>query len=88
MFARHVMLNVVFFFSLEIAEIILVQISFDGNYSENPPNVMNKYIFERLQHAVNWNFASYIDIVYSGAYNFTKCETNEKAKRRFKSIIK
>lgn len=74
-------------FFLEIAETVLVQISFDGNYSENPPNVMKKYIFERLQHAVNWNFASYIDIVYTGAYNFTECETNEKAVRMLKSII-
>lgn len=49
---------------------------------------MNKYIFKRLQHAVNWNFASYIDIVYNGAYNFTECETNEKAERKLKSIIK
>lgn len=71
---------------LETMETFLVQISFDENYSENPPNLMNENTFERLSHAVNWNFASYIDIVYTGAYRFINCETNRKASRTLKGL--
>lgn len=60
-------------------EISLVQISFDGNCSWNPPCLMDKTIFEKLKNATERNFASYINIIYTDAFHFIDCDINELA---------
>lgn len=65
----------------------VVQISFDGNCSWNPPSLMTDTIFEALQNNVKIFFDSYINIIYTDDYNFTKCCNNEKAAKDIKSYL-
>nr|XP_034316031.1 serine-rich adhesin for platelets-like isoform X2 [Crassostrea gigas] len=62
----------------------LVHISFDGNCSRFPPNLMNDSLFEELKNTVNWNFESYIDIIYTDDYLFTDCDINIKAAKKLR----
>lgn len=77
-----------FFFTLENKDIILVQISFDGNNIENPPNLMTDDTFEGIKIRLNRNFASYINIVYTGKHDFQKCDINRNAEIKLKSLSK
>lgn len=63
-------------------DIILIQISFDGNNSDCPPDLMEGYSFQRLKNEVNLNFVSCINIIYTGNYDFKDCDINNKAKRK------
>lgn len=76
----------VFFFGVDVKEIILIQISFDGNNNINPPNVMNEDIFESVKRKVMWDIASYINIIYTDLYNFEDCDINEIAARKLYSL--
>lgn len=76
------------FFSLENNDMILVQISFDGNNIENPPNLMTDDTFERIQIRLKRKFASYINIVYTGKHNFEDCDINRNAANKLKSLSK
>lgn len=76
------------FLSLENNDMILVQISFDGNNSENPPNLMTDDTFERIQIRLKRKFASYINIVYTGKHNFEDCDNNRNAANKLKSLLK
>lgn len=76
------------FFSLENNDMILVQISFDGNNSENPPNLMTDDTFERIQIRLKRKFASYINIVYTGKHNFEDCDMNRNAANKLTSLSK
>lgn len=60
-------------------EISLVQISFDGNCSWNPPYLMDRNMFEKLQNASGMNFNSYINIIYTDAFHFMDCDINQLA---------
>lgn len=75
-----------FFFTLENEDIILVQISFDGNNIESPPNLMTDDTFERIKIRLNRNFASFINVVYTGKHNFEKCDINRKAAYKLMSL--
>lgn len=75
-----------FFFSLENEDIILVQISFDGNNIENPPNLMTDDTFERINMRLKGNFASYVNIVYTGKHDFQECDINRNAANKLKII--
>lgn len=68
-----------FFFTLENKDIILVQISFDGNNIDNPPNLMTDDTFEVIKIRLNQNFASCINIVYTGKHDFKDCGINRNA---------
>lgn len=78
----------IFFLTLENKDIILVQISFDGNNIENPPNLMTDDTFEGIKIRLNRNFASYINIVYTGKHDFQKCDINRNAEIKLKSLSK
>lgn len=67
-------------------EISIVQISFDGNCSWNPPCLMDKTIFEKLKNATERNFASYINIIYTDAFHFIDCDINELAAETLKAL--
>lgn len=67
-------------------EISLVQISFDGNCSWNPPCLMDKTIFEKLKNATERNFASYINIIYTDAFHFIDCDINELAAETLRAL--
>lgn len=69
-------------------EITLVQISFDGNNSINPPNLAKGSTFATLKAEFALNLVSCIDIIYKDEYNFEKCEINEKAARNLISLSK
>lgn len=60
-------------------EISLVQISFDGNCSWNPPYLMDRNMFEKLQNASGMNFNSYVNIIYTDAFHFMDCDINQLA---------
>lgn len=60
-------------------DIRLVQISFDGNNSSNPPNLIDGNTFERVNNKVNGIINSCIDVVYKDAYEFIHCDVNQKA---------
>lgn len=60
-------------------DIWLVQISFDGNNSSNPPNLIEGDIFERVNNEVNGLIHSCIDIIYKDAYEFIHCDVNQNA---------
>lgn len=72
----------------EKEDVILVHISFDGNNIENPPNLMTDDTFERINMRLKRNFASYINIVYTGKYNFQDCFINRDAADKLKSLSK
>lgn len=61
--------------------ITLIQLSFDGNNRNHPPNLMNEDTFERLKHRFELRFASFINIIFTDLYRFEKCDINEKAAR-------
>lgn len=65
----------------------LVQISFDGNCSQNPPNLMTNTVFDALQNNVNIYFDLYINIIYTDDYNFIKCKKNEEATEGIKLYL-
>lgn len=67
-------------------EISIVQISFDGNCSWNPPCLMDKTIFEKLKNATERNFASYVNIIYTDAFHFIDCDINELAAETLKAL--
>lgn len=73
-------------FSVENEDIILVQISFDGNNIENPPNLMTDDTFEGIKIRLKQNFASYLNIVYTGKHNFEICNINRNAANKLKSL--
>lgn len=75
----RVLLSWLFFFTLENKDIILVQISFDGNNIDNPPNLMTDDTFEVIKIRLNQNFASCINIVYTGKHDFKDCGINRNA---------
>lgn len=79
---------IVFFFSLENEDIILVQISFDGNNIKNPPNLMTEDTFEGIKKRLNQHFASYINIVYTGHHDFLECDINGNAANYLKELSK
>lgn len=84
----RVLLSWLFFLTLENKDIILVQISFDGNNIENPPNLMTDDTFEGIKIRLNRNFASYINIVYTGKHDFQECDINRNAEIKLKSLSK
>lgn len=69
-------------------DIILVQISFDGNNIENPPNLMTGDTFERIKIRLKRNLTSYINIVYTGKHDFQNCDINRNAAKMLKSLSK
>lgn len=75
-----------FFFPVDIKDIILIHISFDGNNSINPPNVMNESIFESVKRNVMWDIASYVNIIYTDMYTFEDCDINKSAVRELYSL--
>lgn len=56
-----------------------MQISFDGNNSSNPPNLIDGDIFQRVNNKVNGLIYSCIDVIYKDAYEFIHCAVNKKA---------
>lgn len=60
-------------------DIRLVQISFDGNNTNNPPNLIEGDAFERVNNEVNGLVNSCIDVIYKDAYEFIHCDVNQKA---------
>lgn len=60
-------------------DIRLVQISFDGNNTNNPPNLIEGDVFERVNNEVNGLVNSCIDVIYKDAYEFIHCDVNQKA---------
>lgn len=70
-------------FFLAVKDIRLIQISFDGNNSRNPPNLIEGDIFERVQYEVKLKTGfcinSCIDVIYKDAYEFIQCEINQTA---------
>lgn len=76
------------FFLIGNEDIILIQISFDGNNIENPPNLMTDDTFERIQIRLKQRFTSYINIVYTGKHNFQNCDINRNAAEKMKSLSK
>lgn len=77
-----------YFFLIGNEDIILIQISFDGNNIENPPNLMTDDTFERIQIRLKQRFTSYINIVYTGKHNFQNCDINRNAAEKMKSLSK
>lgn len=75
-------------FFLGNEDIILIQISFDGNNIENPPNLMTDDTFERIKIRLKRKFASYINIVYTGKHSFEDCDINRNAAEKMKSLSK
>lgn len=76
--------NISKFFFVDIKDIILIQISFDGNNSINPPNVINESIFESVKRNVEWDIASYVNIIYTDT--FEDCDINRSAVRELYSL--
>lgn len=70
----------------EYSEVILVQISFDGNFSSNPPNMMDDVLFEKLEIAVARKFNSYINIVYADGYDYTNSPFNMESAERLNNM--
>nr|XP_034321646.1 uncharacterized protein LOC117688069 isoform X2 [Crassostrea gigas] len=69
-------------------EFTLVQISFDGNNSINPQNLVKGSTFATLKAEFEFNLVSCIDIIYRDEYDFENCEINEKAARNLISLSK
>lgn len=67
-------------------DITLIQMSFDGNNATSPPNLMNEDIFERIKIKVRWDFASFINIIYSNDYNFEAGVTNKIAAEKLRAV--
>lgn len=60
-------------------DIVLIQISFDGNNIDDPPDLMTDETFERIQKRRKRKFVSYINIVYTGKHQFQECNINRVA---------
>lgn len=76
--AYHVLVSCCFLV-LGSQDIALIQISFDGNNSDSPPNLMEGNIFKRLKNEVALNLVSCIDIIYTGDFYFEDCSINRRA---------
>lgn len=76
------------FFFLGNEDIILIQISFDGNNIENPPNLMTKDTFVGIKNRLKRKFSSYINIVYTGRHHFQDCDINRNAAEKLRSLLK
>ncbi|XP_065943145.1 uncharacterized protein [Magallana gigas] len=65
-------------------DVILVQISFDGNFSSNPPNVINDSLFRKLKKTpkVSLKLKAYINIIYADEYDYIDCEINREAQEK------
>lgn len=66
-------------------QICVVYISFDGNNSQSPPNLMNKSVFEEIQ-SKETRLSSYINIIFTDDYNFIDCSINEEAANDLKLL--
>lgn len=66
-------------------QICVVHISFDGNNSQRPPNLMNRTVFEALQSKTT-RLSSYINIIYTDDYNFIECGVNRDAAEELISL--
>lgn len=60
-------------------DIVLIQISFDGNNIDDPPNLMTDKTFERIKKRLKGKVVSYINIVYTGKHLFHGCNINRDA---------
>lgn len=69
-------------------DIVLIQISFDGNNIDDPTNLMTDNTFERIQMRLKRKFVWYINIVYTGKHNFQDCYTNRDAADKLRSLSK
>lgn len=67
-------------------DVILVHISFDGNNIENPPNLMTVDTLKRINMRLKRNFASYINIVYTGKHDFQECDINRNAANKLRKL--
>lgn len=81
------MCSMILFF-LGNEDIKLIQISFDGNNIENPPNLMTDDIVQRINICVERKFPSYINIVYRGEHDFPSCDTNSRATEELRTLLK
>lgn len=84
---KYVILSSGFFF-LGKDDIILIQISFDGNNIDNPPNLMTDETLDGINIRLKQNFVWYINIVYSGKHDFEDCDINRDAADKLKSLSK
>lgn len=78
-----------FFISLDdqTKNITLVQISFDGNNTYKPPNLMNEDIFETINLTTDCKFFSFINITYSDENNFERYTVNKTAARDLQMLL-
>lgn len=67
--------------------ITLVQISFDGNNTYKPPNLMNEDIFETINLTTDCKFFSFINITYSDENNFERYTINKTAARDLQMLL-
>lgn len=72
----------------EPKDIRLIQISFDGNNSSNPPNLMNNDIFERLESNLGLKIKSFINIIYTDLFHFKECAINRSAVNELQRLLK
>lgn len=66
--------------------IILIQISHDGNNINSPPNLMTEKIFKKIKNQGHFKFASFINIIYTGNNDFKNCIINGKAAEKLQSL--
>lgn len=83
----HIVTFFLIFLDDDIENITLVQISFDGNNTHKPPNLMNDDIFEIINFKTGRNFSSFINITYSDENNFKFCTVNRRAARELQSLL-
>lgn len=69
-------------------DIVLIQISFNGNNIEDPPYLMTDNTFEKIQIRLKRKFVWYINIVYTGKHNFQDCSRNRDAADMLRSLSK
>lgn len=69
-------------------DIVLIQISFDGNNIDDPPNLMTDKTFKRIEQRLQRKFVSYINIVYTGKHQFKDCNINRDAARKLRLLSK
>lgn len=80
------MINFFIITIIEIKDIRLIQISFDGNNRFSPPNLINGDTFETLKSELDWEISSCIDIIYTDVYNFVDCDINRRAAREIELL--
>lgn len=72
----------------EEQDITLIQISFDGNNKDDPPNLMVEDIFDSIKiQCKPCNFSSFINITYSDEKTFESGTVNRKAAKKFISLL-